>query len=145
MFSKSCEYGLRAVIYIAEQSIQDNKVGLKTIAKAIDSPEAFTGKILQTLAKNNIINSIKGPYGGFIIEKNKLDKISLASIVSVLDGDKIYTGCALGLLQCNASSPCALHHKFIKIRQELREMLISNTLQDVLFTDNKRNYFWLKR
>ncbi|WP_442267658.1 RrF2 family transcriptional regulator [Tenacibaculum sp. ZS6-P6] len=145
MFSKSCEYGLRAAIYIAEQSTLDNKVGLKAIAKAINSPEAFTGKILQILTKNNIVSSIKGPYGGFIIEENKLNEITLANIVSVLDGDKIYTGCALGLKQCNEKSPCPLHHKFIEIREELREMLISNTLHEILYTKGKKNVFWLKR
>lgn len=47
MFSKSCEYDLRAVIFIAQQSLLGEKPGLKTVAKEIGSPEAFTGKILQ--------------------------------------------------------------------------------------------------
>ncbi|MET0760542.1 MAG: transcriptional regulator, partial [Flavobacterium sp.] len=48
MFSKTCEYGIRASIFIASQSYQNNRIGLKDIAKKIDSPEAFTAKILQT-------------------------------------------------------------------------------------------------
>ena len=145
MFSKTCEYGLRAAIYIAEQSTLDSKVGLRAIAEAIGSPEAFTGKVLQILTKNNIVSSIKGPYGGFMIEENQLNEITLASIVSVLDGDKIYTGCALGLKQCNEESPCPLHYKFIEIRDELKEMLVSNTLYDILYTKDQKNVFWLKR
>ena len=65
MFSKACEYGIRASIFIAEQSLLDKKVSLKDIAKAIDSPEAYTSKILQQLSRNFIINSDKGPTGGF--------------------------------------------------------------------------------
>lgn len=145
MFSKSCEYGLRATIFVAEQSSLDNKVGVKAIAAAIDSPEAFTGKILQILTKNNIIDSIKGPYGGFVINKADLKKIRLSDVVRVLDGDSIYTGCGLGLKQCDDSSPCPLHFKFIEIRDNLRKMLEENTLYDVLYSNDKKNTFWLKR
>ena len=37
MFSKACEYGIRAVVYIAEQSQNDTRVSLKDIARQIDS------------------------------------------------------------------------------------------------------------
>ncbi len=145
MFSKSCEYGLRATIYVAEQSALNKKVGLKSIAEAINSPEAFTGKIMQILTKNDVITSIKGPYGGFMIENYKLKKITLSQIVSVLDGDKIYTGCGLGLEQCDEESPCPLHYKFVEVRDKLQTMLQENTLYDILYTDGEKNYLWLKR
>ena len=64
MFSKTCEYGIRATIIIATESYQDNRVGLKEIAEKIDSPVAFTAKILQVLSRENIIHSVKG-VGGF--------------------------------------------------------------------------------
>lgn len=56
MFSKTCEYGIRAAIFIAFQSYQDNRIGLKEIAKKIDSPEAFTAKILQILSREILLN-----------------------------------------------------------------------------------------
>ena len=72
MFSKTCEYGLRAVIFIAQESKIDNKLSITAISDAIDSPKPFTAKILQQLTKNKIVQSIKGPHGGFFIdEKNK--------------------------------------------------------------------------
>jgi Rrf2 family protein len=146
MFSKSCEYGLRATIYVAEQSILNNKVGLKTIAKEIGSPEAFTGKILQILTKNNIITSVKGPYGGFLIDVNQLKEIKLSQIVNALDGDGIYTSCALGLKNCSAKYPCPLHDKFLAIRESLRIMLESNTLHDILYKKGgEKTCLWFKR
>ena len=81
MFSKACEYGIRASILIASESVNGNRLGLITIAKKIDSPEAFTSKILQKLVKEKIIFSIKGPGGGFEVNKNKLDKIKLVDII----------------------------------------------------------------
>ena len=81
MFSKACEYGIRATIYIAEQSLLDRKVGLKEVAESIESPIAYTSKILQKLSRNKIITSEKGPSGGFSIEKKELDNLKLGTIV----------------------------------------------------------------
>jgi Rrf2 family protein len=144
MFSKACEYGIKATIYIAVQSNQGNRVSLRDIAKEIDSPEAFTAKILQQLAKNNIIDSVKGPTGGFEIEKKKLEKIKLSQIVSALDGDSIYRGCGLGLKECSEKKPCPVHEKFKIIRNELKNMLESTNLLE-LALDLKEGLTFLKR
>lgn len=131
MFSKACEYGIRASIYIAEQSLLDRKVSLKHVAKAIDSPEAFTSKILQQLSKNNVINSEKGPNGGFSMDTMKLNKIKLSTIVSIIDGDDIYLGCGLGLKKCNEKMPCPVHDQFKIIRDELKKMLETTTVKSL--------------
>lgn len=144
MFSKACEYGIRAIIYIAGQSMQDKRAGLKDIAKKIDSPEAFTAKILQQLAKNNVISSIKGPNGGFEIEKRKLEKMKLSEIVSAIDGDAIYKGCGLGLKNCSETYPCPVHDKFKVIREGLRKMLETTTIQE-LSTSTEEGLTFLKK
>ena len=97
MFSKACEYGIRSAIFITEQSLNGRKTSLKDVAKAIKSPEAYTSKILQQLVRNSLIKSDKGPTGGFSIEAKNLDKIKLSAIVTAIDGNKVYTGCGLGL------------------------------------------------
>jgi len=131
MFSKSCEYGIKATAFIAVEGAKNNRVSLKAIAKAIDSPVAFTAKILQQLARTGIINSVQGAMGGFEIDKSKMDKTTLSQIVAAIDGDNIYKGCGLGLRACNASKPCPVHDKFVIIREELRDMLESTTVQDL--------------
>ncbi len=143
MFSKSCEYGLRAIIYIAQQTNLNNKVSLTTISQEINSPQAFTAKILQQLTRNNIVKSIKGPHGGFIIEEDRM-KTKISEVVTLFDGDSIYKGCGLGLKQCDANSPCPLHFKFVEIRNDLKNMLENTTLQ-VLVDDMSETTKWLKR
>ena len=69
MFSKACEYGIKASIFIAQQSLLDRKVNLREIAEAIESPTAYTSKILQKLSRQKIINTDKGPTGGFSMDK----------------------------------------------------------------------------
>lgn len=143
MFSKACEYGIRACIFITEQSLQNKKVSLKDIAFAIESPGAYTSKILQQLVKNNIINSDKGPTGGFSMEKQKIEKITLSYIVSAIDGDEVFNGCGLGLKKCNENKPCPVHNQFKHIRESLKNMLETITVKS-LALQLKKGTFYLK-
>ena len=131
MFSKTCEYGIRATIFIASESYQNKRVGLKDIAKKIDSPEAFTAKILQILSKEKIINSVKGVGGGFEIPRETMSEIKLAQIVDALEGDRVFTGCGLGLSNCSDDHPCPMHEKFKSIRNELAFMLENTNLEEL--------------
>lgn len=144
MFSKACEYGIRAMLYIAEQSQKDNRVNIKEISSAIDSPEAFTAKVLQQLARNGIVDSLKGPTGGFSIPKERLSEIKLQDIVYAIDGDQIYKGCGLGLPECNDERPCPVHHKFADIRDGLQSMLETTTVKE-LATGLNKGLTFLKR
>lgn len=143
MFSKACEYGIKATIFIATHSYEQKRVSLKEIAREIDSPVAFTAKILQDLVRHNIINSIKGAYGGFEIEKNLISKIYLSQIVNAIDGDKIYSGCGLGLHTCDENHPCPVHDQFKIVRAELKDML-ENTNLEQLALDIKAGVSFLK-
>jgi len=53
MFSKATEYAIRATIFIAQKSSEENKLGIAEISRAIDSPRSFTAKIMQLLTKDN--------------------------------------------------------------------------------------------
>jgi Rrf2 family transcriptional regulator, iron-sulfur cluster assembly transcription factor len=131
MFSKACEYAIRATLYVAEKSLEGRRVSLKDIAEAIDSPVAFTAKILQQLVRNHVMISVMGPTGGFEIERKKLDTIKLSQIVDAIDGNAIYRGCGLGLKECNAAKPCPVHDKFVKIRDDLKDMLENTSLYEL--------------
>jgi Rrf2 family protein len=131
MFSKACEYAIKASIFIAISSYNNKKVSPKEISEEIDSPKAFTAKILQELAKNEIIKSTKGPYGGFEIDKNKISSIKLSQVVKAIDGDSIFKGCGLGLESCDEDHPCPVHDKFKIVRTELRDMLENTNLEQL--------------
>jgi Rrf2 family protein len=131
MFSKSCEYGIKAIIYVATQSLQDRRVKIGDIAENIGSPEAFTAKILGALVKQHLVQSHTGPNGGFYMDKNTLKQIRLSQIVFAIDGEGILTECGLGLKQCNNSEPCPVHDKFIRVRYELVNMLETTTVYDL--------------
>ena len=144
MFSKSCEYGIRATLYIAMNSIEGKRVSLRGISGKINSPEAFTSKILQQLVHHKIIHSIKGASGGFEIEKEKLTEITLSQIVRVLDGDGLFTTCVMGLSVCSDTHPCPVHSRFSEIRADIKAMLENTSIYD-LSTGVETGLTFLKR
>lgn len=144
MFSKACEYAIRAAIYIAKQSLANRKASLKEVAMSIDSPEAYTSKILQQLTRKQIIASEKGPTGGFSMTKQQLAYVRLSTIVFAIDGDSLFEKCGLGLKKCNAKMPCPVHTQFKAVRDQLNEMLETTTVHS-LTTDLKEGLTFLKR
>lgn len=131
MFSKACEYGIKAAIFIAQEAMLQKRTSLKGIAAAVNSPEAFTGKILQKLVKNDIVTSARGANGGFSVDLATLDQIKLKDIVYAIDGDALYTSCALGFSECSAEKPCAMHFQFMEVRENLNNLLENTTLEEL--------------
>lgn len=130
MFSKTCEYAIRAMIFIAHKSKGGERVGIKDIAKGIEAPEHFIAKILQDLSRKNLVLSIKGPNGGFYHDQESAQS-SLADIVKTVDGDKIFHGCGLGLKECSEVHPCPIHHEFKKVRQGVQRMLEKASIESL--------------
>ncbi|WP_300567150.1 Rrf2 family transcriptional regulator [Flavobacterium sp.] len=129
MFSKSCEYAIKAMIFVAQKSKDELRVGVKEVAKGIDAPEHFIAKILQDLGKKKLINSVKGPNGGFYMDAENLTT-SIADIVKAIDGDKIYKNCVIGLKLCSEKNPCPVHDEFKAIKKNLIKMIEENTIND---------------
>jgi Rrf2 family protein len=131
MFSKSCEYGIRAVLCIAYKSQQGKRVGIKEIAEGIDSPVAFTAKIMQQISKAKIVDSKKGLNGGFEMNEDKRQKTHILDIVKVIDGTGLYENCGLGLKACNDKNPCPVHDDFKCIRQDLIKLHSASSIEDL--------------
>src|SRR5680860_1088171 len=85
MLSKSCIYALRSIVFIAHNASENSKIGFKEIAQELELPTQYLGKILQQLTKNNIIQSVKGPSGGFYLDEES-KQIKIIKIIEVMDG-----------------------------------------------------------
>lgn len=131
MFSKACEYGIRAILYIASESLKERRVKIGDIVENIGSPEAFTGKILGLLSRNSIVDSYTGPNGGFEIKRENLHYITMADIVRAIDGNAFFEGCAMGLDHCDEKHPCPMHHSVEGIRKEMRDVLKKTTIYEL--------------
>lgn len=125
-FSKSCEYALRATMYIA-QSPEGQKVGVHMIAEDLKVPVHYLSKVLQVLVKNNIISSAKGRNGGFFLGPHEINN-PLISIVHAIDGKDVFLNCALGMSHCSKERPCPLHDDITAYRDNLQRVLSQSTI-----------------
>ncbi len=117
------------MIYISSIEGRNDKVGLDEIANAIDSPKAFTAKILQQLVRAKILDSMRGRSGGFSLPSAK--QVCFSDIIIAIDGDKLLKGCVLGFRACSDESPCPIHHKFKPIRQSMTQTFESTSLEEL--------------
>ena len=81
--------------------------------------------------KAGIIDSVKGVNGGFYIPMRRISTTFLVQIVHAIDGDAVFSGCGLGLNQCDENHPCPVHEKFKSIRDELSAMLHTTNLEEL--------------
>lgn len=134
VFSRSCEYALQAVMYIAMQPPRQ-MVLLKDIAEKVNIPKHFLGKILQKLAKAGLLDSQKGPNGGFSLIDSP-NQITALMIVEAIDGTELMNHCVAGFPKCDREHPCPFHDEWYPIRESIKSMLERETV-DKLMVDAK--------
>jgi Rrf2 family transcriptional regulator, iron-sulfur cluster assembly transcription factor len=137
MLSNTCKYAIRSVVYLSVYASNEKKIGIKEISKALDIPSPFLGKVLQTLARKKILNSIKGPHGGFNLGRPAVD-ISIMDIVEIIDGTDIFDICLVRTTHCSDEEPCGIHDRITAVRKEMKETFINQTIDD-LSTEFKRD------
>jgi len=134
MLSNTCKYALRALIYLAKYSKEENRIGIKKISEDLDISSPFLGKILQNLVKKKLLVSTKGPNGGFALARN-LEEITLWDIVINVDGEEFFTNCLIGLGSCkthDASKPlCPVHFKYEELRSQIATFYRETTLKTI--------------
>jgi Rrf2 family protein len=138
MFKKETEYALRALVYIQRCNLDKRRPGIAEIGKETEAPQPFIAKILNKLVRQNVLVSFKGKGGGFYFDPSKPD-LPLNNLITMLEGDKIFTGCGFGLKQCDENNPCPLHEHYSAIRNEINSLVTTATIQS-LAGKNKQIY-----
>ena len=126
IFSKKCEYGMQAVLFLAAQKT-GTVVSAGTISRILKIPREFISKILQSLRDSGLISSSKGKSGGFFLAKHPSD-IKLIDIVEAIDGLETFNSCVLGFPECSPDTPCPVHDSWGVLRTKAFEMLSNETL-----------------
>jgi len=130
MISNTSKYAIRAVIYLALFASEEKKSGIKEISAALDIPTPFLGKILQMLAKKNILNSSKGPHGGFSLQRPAMD-ISIMDIIEIIDGTDFFNTCVIRTTKCSYEAPCSMHDKVAPLQREIKSLFMTETIADL--------------
>lgn len=125
-FSKKCEYGLQAVLFMATLDY-DCVCPAEEISKRLSIPKEFISKILQSLTESGIVESKKGKLGGFKLAMHP-SKIKLIDIVEAIDGLESFNSCVLGFPECTHEKPCPVHDQWGELRAKALEMLSTETI-----------------
>ena len=126
IFSKKCEYGMQAILYLAAQE-SGSLVSADDISKVLKIPKEFISKILQSLRESGLISSSKGKSGGFSLAK-PASRIKLIDVVAAIDGLEMFDSCVLGFPECSPTHPCPVHNTWGALRTQTYDMLTSETI-----------------
>lgn len=129
IFSKRCELGLQAVLFLSAQD-ENKYFSAKQISNQIDKPKEFIAKTLQFLVNSGIVGSKRGKEGGFYLLK-QANQIRLIDIVQAIDGEEVFNKCVLGFQNCSPDKPCPVHNQWGELRTKTEEMLSNETLAEL--------------
>lgn len=130
MLSLTCKTAIKAVIFLASKFESGEKSGIKEIAAFIDASEHTVGKLLQTLVKEKVILSTKGPNGGFYISGKQIAQ-PIIHIVEAIDGREVFKQCGLGLSKCSGSHPCPIHDSYKEVRDLFERLCMEKKVSDL--------------
>lgn len=129
MINKSSLLAIKALTELAQLPPGECE-GAANIAKNIDAPANYLGKLLQSLASRGLIVSQKGKGGGFRLEKSP-KKITLLDVVASIEDVGKWSKCFLGRKQCMDSSPCKVHDQWKQVKEINMKFLEKITLYEL--------------
>ena len=127
-FSKTTEYALNILSFMALN--EKRLYSAEEIYNQLNIPYRYLRKQLTILSKSNIITSVQGKYGGYIITKDLKD-ISLLDIIEASGDKQLTNNCFFGFSECALSEKCAFHDKWEKIREDINTVLSTTNLAEL--------------
>lgn len=128
MLNHTAEYALRAVLYLAERE-DASPVRVAAIAEALDVPRNYLSKVLHVLAREGVLDSMRGPTGGFWLGA-RADRLTLARVISPFD--PIEDRCLLIRRKCSETHPCTAHHGWKDAAQHMRRFFGETTVRALI-------------
>ncbi|MBU0650510.1 Rrf2 family transcriptional regulator [bacterium] len=132
--TRDTDYGIQALRYIAIKTKQDKNaiVSVDDIVSNCFLPREHLRLLLKELTVSNILKSYKGKFGGFALAK-RADKINLADIVKIFQGDIDLTHCFLKNDPCpNIKKRCKVRAKFKEISKMVEKELKQTSIKALM-------------
>jgi Rrf2 family protein len=131
LLTRASEYALLSIDKIRNS---DKPIGAEQLANELNIPKSFLAKILQGLARQNILESKKGAHGGFVLSRS-LDEISLYSVITAAEGkNPAVFDCTQYAASCpnGAIGNCSISPFLSRFQNKIDTFLINLTLKDIL-------------
>ena len=127
--TRACDYTIRALVYMAQHHM-GTAFMRSDIAKECNVPDSFLGKILQNLAKSDILVSERGKKGGFRLGKEP-NKICMYDVIVAVDGPLNINNCLDEQVDCCYYQSCCAHKMWKDVQADLIEKLKKYSLADI--------------
>jgi len=127
IYSKTCEYALRALSFLTSKE-KGSLTMIPEVSEKTGAPAPYIAKIFQSLARSGILESQRGPCGGFAF-KRPPETISLFEIIQTIeDVSSLVNQCAMGLDACSSANACPLHFVWARTKESILETLKCTSL-----------------
>lgn len=132
MISLTIEYALRAMVCLSSSKAEES-MNSETIAERTKVPKGYLSKIMRDLVVANLVDSQRGPNGGFVLAR-PASQINILSIVEAVDPINRIRECPLG--NPSHTKLCPLHRRLddslANIERDFKETLLSEVLESTL-------------
>jgi len=127
LFSTATGYALQTLAAFPEDG---GYYLAKSMAQQLNLPGPYLAKILQTLVQAGILESVRGPKGGFRLARIA-DEITVGQVVEALEGTNVLHGCVMGFLHCGPENPCPMHAAWSDVKAQMCESMTKATIKDL--------------
>ncbi|MEA3331833.1 MAG: Rrf2 family transcriptional regulator [Campylobacterota bacterium] len=131
LITRASEYAILSLIVLSKE---DSPMDSETLSNQLSIPKSFLAKILQALAKNDILKSYKGVNGGFVLLKNPKD-INMLKVMSAVEGKApTVFDCSPSITSCpsDKANLCSLWPFLHRLQGKIDSFLADLTLSDLL-------------
>jgi len=131
LITRASEYALLSLVILTRS---DTPIDVLSLSKRLGISKSFLAKVLQSLARENIVKSYKGASGGFVLESNP-DEVSLLTVLKAAEGR------SLNVFDCSSDSnvcptdqamSCHIWPFMNKLQGKIDDFLLDLTLKDIM-------------
>lgn len=127
--SRTAEHAVRAILHLAVNG--PGPVKAADIARELGAPANYMSKTLHALAGAGVVDSRRGPTGGFTLAADP-EELTLARIIQVVDDPAPKDACLVSSERCSERSPCHLHARWKVVSNQVWEPLRETTVAELL-------------
>lgn len=131
---RRADYGIRAAIDLARHHEEGGRRKAREIADDMDVPPNYVPHVLADLVRADLVVSLAGPAGGYLLARPP-DQITMLAVIRAVDEDPTSRVCVLRGGPCRWDDSCAVHDLWAEAQQAMLSTLERATLADVLEVD----------
>ncbi len=136
LFTVASGYALQALAHMPEDG---SFMMAKDLSGQLSLPPPYLAKILQRLARAEILESVRGPKGGFRLARPS-HHITVGEVLIAVEGEGVMSACIMGFPACDCDNPCPMHEAWSAVKAQVESTMTSNTLRDLQITKMRQTH-----